>query len=415
MFYKIFISFTLFTIVNTFFNSCTKKEALNIAGIWRATVETDGGKLPFHLQILPKSDSVSYEAYVINGEEKLKIDDLVMEGDSVQIPIEIFDAKIVAKLDNNKLIGRWQRYVGGAKYIHTAFEAERGVAERFFSQNTDNQSDVSGKWATNFASKDGQNKTEAVGIFEQKGKTVTGTFLTTTGDYRYLEGIMDGDSLKLSTFDGTHLFLFKAKKLGNRMKGQFWSNIHSLENWTATLDSTAKLPDLNTLTYLKPGYAKIEFAFPDLTGKTVSINDKPFENKVKIIQLMGTWCPNCMDESKYLAPWYDKNKNRGVEIIGLAFEKSTDLAIAGPKLEKMKQRFGINYTILLAGLKAEGETDKSLPMINKVLGFPTTIIIDKKGNVRQIHTGFSGPGTGHYYEEWIEDFNLLMDKLLAEK
>ena len=148
------------------------------------------------------------------------------------------------------------------------------------------------------------------------------------------------------------------------------SNISSLENWTATLNPKAKLPDVNKLTYLKPGYNKVEFSFPDLTGKPISITDKAFEGKVKIIQMLGTWCPNCMDETKYLAPWYDKNKDRGVEIIGLAYEKSTELAVSAPKIEKMKKRFGMNYTVLLAGSKNAGEPAKTLPMLNKVLGIP---------------------------------------------
>ena len=53
-------------------------------------------------------------------------------------------------------------------------------------------------------------------------------------------------------------------------------------------------------------------------------------------------------------------------------------------------------------------------MLNKVIGFPTTIIIDKKGKIRETHTGFSGPGTGKYYAEWVNDFERLIDKLLNE-
>ncbi len=394
--------------------SCKEKPALNLAGNWRATVKTNGGVLPFHLEIKKKADSTYYEAFVINGSERLKIDDLIIAGDSITLPIEIFDAKIKAKIIGNKMAGNWERFVGGEKYLRSAFLAEKDILERFETNSTKKTENVTGHWATNFTTADGKSKTEAVGIFEQSGQKVTGTFLTTTGDYRYLEGIMDGDSLKLSTFDGTHLFLFKALKTGNTLNGKFWSNISSLENWTATFDPNAKLPDLNKLTYLKPGFKKIEFEFPSTDGKMVNINNKEFENKVKIIQMMGTWCPNCMDESKYLAPWYDKNKNRGIEIIGLSYEKSIELSVSGPKIEKMKTRFGMNYPVLLAGLKGAGEAAKSLPMLNTILGFPTTIIIDKKGIVRNIHTGFSGPGTGNYYTEWIEDFNLLIDKLVAE-
>lgn len=405
----------LFTIVILFYSSCANDKAAPINGKWRATIDTKGGPMPFILEFENNADSSTITAYAINASERLELDTLIFENDSITIPISLFDAKIVAKLEGKKMTGRWERYIGSEKYIGSKFNAEMGISERFLTNNSSKFENVEGKWATDFVTADGKYKTEAVGVFKQVGQKVTGTFLTTTGDYRYLEGLMDGDSLKLSTFDGTHLYLFKAKKTGTKLRGQFWSNINSLENWEATLDPKAALPDLNKLTFLKPGFNKIEFEFPTVgSGNKLNINDKSLENKVKIIQLMGTWCPNCMDETRYLAPWYDKNKSRGVEIIGLSYEKSTEMAESGPKIQKMIDRFGIHYPVLLAGSKNAGEAAKSLPMLNTVLGFPTTIVIDKKGVVRNIHTGFSGPGTGQYYTEWVAEFNDLMDKLLAE-
>jgi hypothetical protein len=121
-----------------------------------------------------------------------------------------------------------------------------------------------------------------------------------------------------------------------------------------------------------------------------------------------------MDESKFLAPWYAKNKQKGVEVISLAYEKSTEPSFAYPKIKRLKERFGIDYEVLLAGTNDKAEASKTLPMLNHVLGFPTTIFIDKKGQVREIHTGFSGPGTGKYYDDFVGDFNRLIDKLIAE-
>ena len=122
-----------------------------------------------------------------------------------------------------------------------------------------------------------------------------------------------------------------------------------------------------------------------------------------------------MDETNYLAPWYKKNKSRGVEIIGLSFERSDKPEIANPKINKMVNRFGIDYPVVLAGTSSDASTAKALPMLNKVMSYPTTIFIDKHGKVREIHTGFNGPGTGHYYDEFVTDFNTLMDKLISEK
>ncbi|HRD38300.1 MAG TPA: TlpA family protein disulfide reductase, partial [Bacteroidia bacterium] len=71
---------------------------------------------------------------------------------------------------------------------------------------------------------------KAVGIFKQSGSKVTGTFLTETGDYRYLEGAVQNSNMSLSCFDGSHAFLFfmtAANKTGkvNDLEGKvFYSN-----------------------------------------------------------------------------------------------------------------------------------------------------------------------------------------------
>ena len=122
-----------------------------------------------------------------------------------------------------------------------------------------------------------------------------------------------------------------------------------------------------------------------------------------------------MDETDSLAPWYKKNNKRGVQIIGLSFDPSDKPEISHPKIAKMVSRFGIDYPIVLAGTSSDASTAKALPMLNKVMSYPTTIFIDKHGKVREIHTGFNGPGTGHYYDEFVTDFNTLMDKLISEK
>jgi len=181
-------------------------------------------------------------------------------------------------------------------------------------------------------------------------------------------------------------------------------------------DANAKLPDAYSLTALKPGYTKMDFTFTDLNGKKVSLNDARFKNKVVILQIMGSWCPNCMDETAYLVNFYKKYHPKGVEIIGLAYERSTDYARSKKSLQQLVTRFGINYPVLVTGYTNDKkELTKSLPMLANFMGFPTTIIIDKKGDVRKIHTGFSGPGTGNYYAEFINEFEKLNDDLLAEK
>ncbi|MFN8354027.1 MAG: TlpA disulfide reductase family protein [Spirosomataceae bacterium] len=381
------------------------------SGTWRAMVQSPGGVLPFGLEV-KVIDAHSFSVYILNGKERLKMDDAVLKGDSIVMSMKIFDAVIVAHVSENRLMGYWKRQRTAKSFVQLPFRAEYNYTHRFVLDAPTAKHNVSGTWATTFYTD--RDTTISVGVFEQTGNRVNGTFLTTTGDYRYLDGNVVGDTLYLSTFDGTHVYLFKSKIENNRLVGGFYSGATGFEKMIAQKDPNAALPDLDKLTFLKPGMERISFQFPNLKGSPVSLDDAKFKGKVVVIQLMGSWCPNCMDETNFLAPWYVKNKKRGVEIIGLAYEKSNVLTESAPKLERMKQRFGIEYEVLLAGINDKDVASQSLPMLSKVLAFPTTIIVDKKGKVRQIHTGFSGPGTGKYYDQYVEDFNRLMDKLLSE-
>ncbi|RZA31738.1 MAG: redoxin domain-containing protein, partial [Lysobacteraceae bacterium] len=129
--------------------------------------------------------------------------------------------------------------------------------------------------------------------------------MTATGDYRFLEGQLAGNLLQLSTFDGGFLYLFEAtvQKDGS-LKGEFWSGKTGYQTWEARKDANASLKDPTKITTLQPGTETISFTFPDLEGKKVSLSDDQFRNKVVIIQILGSWCPNCLDETAFLAPWY---------------------------------------------------------------------------------------------------------------
>jgi thiol-disulfide isomerase/thioredoxin len=235
----------------------------------------------------------------------------------------------------------------------------------------------------------------AVGEFVQNNAEVTGTFLTPLGDYRFLEGIIDGDELLLSTFDGSHAFLFTATINGDKMtNGKFYSGFSSVDTWVANKDNQATLPSAYSLN---------------------SLTDETFKNKVVIIQMFGSWCPNCMDETAYLSKFYDKYHDKGLEIVGLAYERSKDFERSKKNIERLKNRFNIKYDLLITGFTNDkAAAANSLPMLNRVIAFPTMIIIDKKGDVRKIHTGFSGPGTGKHYIEFVNEFEKLINDLLNE-
>lgn len=276
-------------------------------GTWRVALQhADKVEIPFIMEAEERNDSTLL--YLVNAEERILVDELSTVGDSVKIRLHIFDADLIAKVEDGKMAGRFVRNDLAYPYS-VPFTAEHGNTNRFKANPTAANYTYDGKWEVMFTDKEGKSY-KAVGVFEQNGNNVTGTFLTETGDYRYLDGQVEGDQLNLSTFDGNHAYLFTAKPTDeNNLKGTFYSGMNYTETWTAKRNANAALADANTLTYLKPGYEKLEFSFPSIDGKgNISLADEKYKGKVVIVQLLGSWCPNCMDETKFLAPYYEKNK-----------------------------------------------------------------------------------------------------------
>ncbi len=220
--------------------------------------------------------------------------------------------------------------------------------------------------------------------------------------------------MSLYTFDGNHAFIFNATAKNDSISGEFLSGMEYRATFSGYKNQDAKLTNADDLTFLKEGYDNIAFSFPGLDGKTVTLNDKKYQDKVVLLQIFGTWCPNCMDETIFYADWYNKHQNEAIEIIGLAYEAKDDFEYAKARVEKMKAKYNVGYDYVIAGVYDKEAAAKTLPMLNHVLSFPTTIFIDKKGKVRKIHTGFSGPAEGIYYEEFKNDFNSFVNQLLNE-
>ncbi|MCL5244728.1 TlpA family protein disulfide reductase [Cellulophaga sp. 20_2_10] len=369
-------------------------------------------------QVLPFTFSVNYgpqnniEIVVFNAEEVIKVDEITITGDSITIKMPVFEGYLKGKFTAKEISGNFIKESLDRVVPFTAVYGD----EKRFKTNTDAKKDVTGVWETVFSPKT-EDSYSAKGIFKQVDAKVTGTFRTTTGDYRYLEGVVDGDSLKLSTFDGAHAFLFTAKVTDSVLKGTFYSGNHFKEPFVAKRNKLYELPADTTLTYLNEGYKKLDFSFPDVDNRMVSLADEKYKNKVVIVQIMGTWCPNCLDETKFLTQFLKDHKNEELEILSLAFEYAKTKESAFNKIRRLTDRVGVTYPVLLAqyGNSSKEEAQQKLPMLNHILSYPTTLLLDKNGNVRKIHTGFNGPATGEKYTEFKTDFATTVKKLLKEK
>ena len=384
------------------------------SGWWRASLQRrDGVTIDFNVSIQYKNGKPVW--YIRNASEKIAVTAIEHKGDSVLVQMPLFESEFrLQYANNNSLQGVWIKGTASATQvmpvIFTYNQPQRYPLAKQKPRRT-----ITGRWAATFV--DNSNKLlQAVAEFKQNGTALTGTILTPTGDYRYLEGAVHNDTLKVSTFDGSHAYYFSAT-INNDSRltdGLFCSGAVYRESWTAVKNETAAVADTLSAVYLKPGEDRLQFRFPDIDSNMVSINDSRFQNKVVIIQLMGSWCPNCMDETAFLSDYYKTNKQRGIEMIALAYEYSTDFQRSQKSLRKFQQHFNITYPMLITGVRVGDSlrTEKTLPQLTRIKMFPTTVFIGRDGKVKKIHTGFMGPGTGAHYEAYKKDFYSTVDQLL---
>jgi len=348
--------------------------------------------------------------HFINAEEEIEVTDIRYKEDSIFIKMPVFGSEFKGQITEGNITGYWHNY--NREDYAIPFEAKKGEFPRFAI--TGEAADISGKYKVTFTDDEGET-TRAIGLFKQVGNKATGTFLTETGDYRYLQGNVDENGLRLSTFDGAHAFVFEAKQSKQgELKGTFRSGKHWFERWEAVLDETVSLTNPDELTYLLPGFKNVHFEFPDETGTLLKFPNEFYNGKVTILQISGTWCPNCMDETRYFRQLYEKYHDQGLEIITLDFEPIPTLEYFKPRAQRFKKDLEVTWPVLLAGPSDKKEAVKSLPMLNHILSYPTSIFIDKNGAVRKIHTGFNGPGTGESYSSFTASTEKLLENMLSE-
>ncbi len=379
-------------------------------GKWHAEFTAKDGNIPFTFEVEKGSSDSSAVVTLINGAERVTLDSIRYKGDSVFIPIKAYDTELVGLIKGDTITGLFRKlFSENDKGL--AFKAVHGDIPRFVTEGTSTDS-LDGKWDIQFVT-ESETKNN-VGIFSQKDGILTGSILTDSGDLRYLEGVSDKNGFKLSAFAGLSTYLIQGKFIDkDNFEGQFITAKGS-QKIKGTRNANARLADPYGLTQLKKGYTSIDLKLHDIKGNEVSLTDSKFKGKVVIISILGSWCPNCLDEAQFLAPWYKENKNRGVEIVGLAFERKDDPEYVQKVLSNLVKKHDITYDVLIGGKTSDSE--KVLAALDGGLkSYPTTIFIDKKGVVRKIHTGFNGPATGLFYDEFKADFNKIVDELLAEK
>ncbi|MEM1182237.1 MAG: TlpA disulfide reductase family protein [Acidobacteriota bacterium] len=392
-------------------------EAVDVVGDWRAVLASPGGELPFTIRIEDGGDWL--RAVVINGDERAPVTRVDLDGGRVTFHFEGYDATIESTFtEDGRLEGRWRKTTPEGESA-LDFVAEKDDTRRFLEAEGPGSGpkEIDGNWAVTFTDEDGSEA--ARGEFTQTGQRVTGTFLTPTGDYRFLEGRYANGLLRLSTFDGAHAFLFTAEAdatTGELKNGHFYSRDVYHATWTARrLEGDEQvLPDAWEQVGLTNDEGRFAWSFDDVDGKTFSSDDPRFRGKVTLVNLFGTWCPNCNDEAPLLAAWYKRYQEDGLEIVGLAYEFTGDVDRDRAQLRRFAERYAIAYPLLLAGVSDKQAAAETVPDLTGVIAYPTTVFIGRDGKVRKIHSGFAGPGTGRHHSELVSELEGLIRDLLAE-
>ncbi|MFT7464090.1 MAG: thiol-disulfide isomerase/thioredoxin [Pseudohongiellaceae bacterium] len=394
-------------------------------GLWTAWLDSPGGELAFHIDLV--YDAEIWRADLLNGNERISIPSTSVDGSTVTFDIGHYDSQLTATVsdDGRALDGEWLKRRGPEQYTHMGFHARAGAGDRAtFNADSGPGAQLTGRWKAQFESDD----QPAAALFSvDDAGHLSGTFITTTGDYRYLAGDRqldippedqpdDGsERFTLSCFDGAHAFLFKMRLHDDGLlTGDFWSRESWHETWTAQRAPDFTMPDGFALTQFIEDADLGTLAFPDLDGVPRTLDDPDFAGKARVIQIFGSWCPNCHDACELMAEFADTYGDRGLSILGLAFEVTGDHARDAEQVRRYAARHGVPYPLLIAGLSDKDAASESLPFLDKVRSYPTTVFLHSDGRVRAVYQGFSGPATGADHQALRAAFSGLIEELLGE-
>lgn len=384
-------------------------------GWWLGVIQMDSipGRLdvPFNFEV--KNDNGKIQLTVRNADELIAITEVERMDDSLLAKFPTFTSELVMAI-NDSLSGYY--YPKGTKDGRRyKFFAIKGETDRFPWFEEQPKFNVTGRWW--FIENPGTaDSTVMVAELKQDGSRVIGTILSTTGDYRYLEGKVAGNMFYFSKCDGAQSIIVRGEITDSTTmeNGLISGSPRWVSAWRAMRDDKAQLPEAESLVWVRKGYSTFEFAGTDLNGNRVTSNDERFKGKVLAVLAGGSWCPNCLDEGRFYKTMYEKYRNKGFEVVSLCFEDKTFEA-AQPKIKRFAQSIGADYTFLYVAPRGREQRDSVLYALEGQMAYPTSMILDRNGKIRRVETGFSGPGTGEHYQKFARETEELIVKLLNEK
>lgn len=408
----------------------------DVAGRWLAELVIPSGPVTFELDLSQRGSAVSGK--LLNGPEPMAFSRASFDGTTLILELEQYDGRITASFEDagrTKLIGQYQRQTrnGIGTYRFSAVREPSGRTKPGRTGKVDSAVDISGEWILTLkgpgdAAPEVNEATFSVrGTGDPHAAAVTGTLIPVSGDYGLLSGRISRDPasgdvrISMSRFDGIHVVRIDGRlEADGTLAGTLASGLSYEASWTAVRKdrvaaTTPEPEDPFALTSVKAPGDPFAFSLPDTDGHTVALTDERFRGKVVLIDIFGTWCPNCHDSAPLLVELYRKYHDRGLEVVMLSYEYTPDQARNRRQIDIFRRKYGIPYPILMAGTTADGEIARTLPQLVGFGAYPTSIFLGRDGRVRRIHAGFSGPATGERHGRVKREFEDLVRELLDEK
>lgn len=381
--------------------------AQTLTGLWSGTIQYDDYKIPFPIEF--KQTGTSLSAAFFNGDQRVSSTSGTITGTSLTVNFDHYATRLTATVSDGIIKGTY----GNPQRGFHQFEATRQAPEKPAARNAPN---IAGVWDLPNESPKGEHAWRL--IITQHGAEASAAILRVDGDTGALTGTYRDGKFVLNHFDGARAAVMEITPGPDGSLDVALKGFHNpTKHFTAYRIDEAKakgLPqptDPDEHTRVKDANEPFRFSFPDLNGKTVSNTDGQFRDKVVLVNITGSWCPNCHDEAPFLADLYREYHARGLEIVALDFEEpeqQKDLT----RLRSFIQKYGIEYTYLLAGEPAEVQA--KIPQALNLNSWPTTFFLGRDGRVRAIHAGFAAPASGNYNVELKKEVRKTVEQLLAE-
>jgi thiol-disulfide isomerase/thioredoxin len=380
----------------------------SINGLWRGTFfRQDGVKMPFLFELMSDSNG-ELALYLINGIERIRAEKTVMRNDSIIFHLAYFDTELKLKVDHpEKLSGIWVD--NSRDNMSMPFEAVK-----LKEDTPPSATSLSGKWELLFRPGFPNAFPGILNIGLNENKMLSTSLRAPSGDYRYMVTEIIGDSLVLYKFDGIVSYLLTAHIQGDSLvNGKMYSGTTYQTEWKGFRNEAATLPDAFERTKVISNEF-LTLRLRDIKGDSVMLERKDFIGKITLLPIMGTWCPNCLDESGSISQYLKNHPEMPIQVFGLCFERPKEWEKIDLLLNKYTRMLQLPFPLYYAGYADAASASKTFPMLDGIKAFPTLIIIDKTGQIRKVITGFDGPATGQAYVDHQQRFDALMQQLSQE-